>query len=119
MKDFVSFVLSPYCDDGDRKDVEKLNKVLKSFGVCVELKDFDGANILTFNYDTDVIRQKTTRNAGAKRKDLNTWKVSVAEIRARMETESADDVAKSLGISRSTLFRRLKEADEFGDETIF
>lgn len=119
MKDHISFVLSPYCSDSDHRGVEKLNTILKPLGICVELKELDRTNILTFNYDTDVLMQKATRKAGAKRKHLNTWKVSVAEIRARMETESADDVAKSLGISRSTLFRRLKEADEFGDETIF
>ena len=49
MKDHISFVLSPYCDDGDRKDVEKLNTILKPLGICVELKEFDRTNILTFN----------------------------------------------------------------------
>ena len=53
------------------------------------------------------------RKAGRKRKDLaSSHHYTVDEVKAMLETKTADEVAAELGISRSTLFRRLK--DRFG-----
>lgn len=53
-------------------------------------------------------KRKNERNAGRKAKELPE---SVERVRERMKTESAESLAKEYGISRTTLFKLLKESD--------
>ena len=79
---------------------------------------FHDTKYLSFRYDVDEIRKKAGRNAGAKYK-AGKKAMSVAEARERMEKgEKATILAKEMGISRSTFYRRYKESVENKSEYI-
>ena len=73
-------------------------------------EDINGEKSIIFDYDISDIREKLGRGAGAKPKNLND--ITAQDVRDRMASgETAEQIAKSLGITRSTLFRRLKKAE--------
>ena len=75
---------------------------------------FHDTKYLSFRYDVDEIRKKAGRNAGAKYKSGKKV-MTVAEAKERMEKgENAAILAKEIGISRSTFYRRYKESVESG-----
>jgi transcriptional regulator of acetoin/glycerol metabolism len=63
------------------------------------------------------VKKRISRNAGRKIKYVYK-ETTVAEVRTRMHTEPAEQIAKDLGLSRSTLFRKLKYAEENGNDTL-
>lgn len=93
--------------------VDDLAAVLRKIGVTVTIskpENENGKAWLTFDYDIENVEQKFSRGAGKKERYLN---VTPEEVRNRMKAgESAEAIAKDLGISRATLFRRLKNAEE-------
>lgn len=95
--------------------VSLLNSTLNRFGIDVE---FDtNLNRVRFIKTKDY-RKKVTRGAGKPRK--NTFGIlELKEVENRIEMFGADNVAKELGISRSTLFRRIKEAKNNEDDYIY
>ena len=117
MKDWITLALAIKPQESDNEGLQTLNDLLGDLGVHFVVKEWDGATLLTIDYDPDVLNRKLKRNAGAKRKYISR-SVPVAEIRSRMETETAEQIAKSLGISRPTLFRKLKYAEEWGYDYI-
>lgn len=70
-------------------------------------------------YDRQEVFRKLYRSNGRKRTRMNCIALSVEEARKRIEEETAEEVAKSLGVSRRTLFRRLAEAEERGEKYIW
>lgn len=120
MKRFT--ILHTYDDPKKDRSLQDLLHHLEHIGIKCDIKDKEreyGNYSLILEWDTNDVQQKTTRNAGAKRKHISLKDRKVEDIRKRMETESAEEVAKSLGISRATLFRKLKEAEEMEDDEIW
>ena len=70
-------------------------------------------------YERQEVFRKLYRSAGRKKTRMNCIALSVEEARKRIEEETAGEVAKSLGVSRRTLFRRLEEAEKRGDKFIY
>ena len=113
--------------DNQKKEAQKLIEdlagVLKKIGINVEVAEsMDDKNEkkwtwLVFDYDPEKVLEKFSRRAGKKEKWL-TKEISPQEVRERMAAgESAEKIAVELGISRVTLFRRLKSAEKnFFDE---
>ena len=113
--------------DNQKKEAQKLIEdlagVLKKIGINVEVSEsMDDENEkkwtwLVFDYDPEKVLEKFSRRAGKKEKWL-TKEISPQEVRERMAAgESAEKIAVELGISRVTLFRRLKSAEKnFFDE---
>lgn len=93
--------------------VEDLSEVLGKLGITVEITDGShDVKYLSFQYDVYEIRKKARRNAGAKYK-AGKKTMSVTEAKERMEKgENAAILAKEMGISRSTFYRRYKESVE-------
>lgn len=110
------------CDSTKLEDVEALRKLLDGISINCEISNRDielqsGAkipkNILSISWDDEQVKFVLSRNAGAPRKYLMK-PVSISEIRNRIGRSSADQVAKELGISKSTLYRKIKRAEESG-----
>lgn len=109
------FWLSNLPKDEDVSDMVALRRVLASVGVKMDVRSYDFGSGdmhygLSFTYDPDKVERKLTRGAGPKEKDLG-W-IQLDEVRAMMKNTSMQDVAARLGVSRTTLYRRLKKAEE-------
>lgn len=103
-----------FSQEENLKTISLLNETLNKFGIEVEMQENGSRAIFRKNED---FRTKTTRNAGKKRKLIG--KLSLSEIEERIKKSSAEEVATEMGISRSTLFRRMKEAKECREDEIF
>ena len=110
MKGSVRFFLSEDASKYKMHKVAELNEILNGIGISFEIED----QSLSIKYDTEIIWKKINRNAGSKRKYIGYFRAD--DIRRRMSFETAEEIAASLGISRSTLFRRLKKAEEQGED---
>ena len=87
--------------------------------VGVEIKTGDEM-VLIFDsekYNTAMKRNAGRISLGLKYKD-GYGKIPLAEIKARIKEVGAETVAKELGVSRRTLFYRIKEAEDNGLEDI-
>jgi transcriptional regulator of acetoin/glycerol metabolism len=94
------------------KRLEILNDILKNVGADASFeKEQSGENFLKIRYDKETIRKIKSRKAGAKSIKLKR-KISIKEV------EKWKEVAEELGVSRSTLFRRIKEAKKQGVDYI-
>lgn len=109
----LDFMLFSQPSQEEEKNIEKLNEFLTKLNATAEFHKVNEFYFLRINYDTDDIQRICSRNAGRHRVMPNDY-ISPAEIRERMKTEKAEDIALELGISRSTLFRKLKQAEECG-----
>ena len=117
MKDWIILALNSEPSEFDADRFQILNELVGGLGIKFDVVEKQNTHLLKISYDRDVVKKKVKRNAGAKRKYISR-SVPVAEIRSRMETETAEQIAKSLGISRPTLFRKLKYAEEWGYDYI-
>ena len=92
------------------KRLEILNDILKNVGADASFeKEQSGENFLKIRYDKETIRKIKSRKAGAK---------SIKEVEKWIDVTTAKEVAEELGVSRSTLFRRIKEAKKQGVDYI-
>ena len=80
-------------------------------------KEQSGENFLKIRYDKETIRKIKSRKAGAKSIKLKR-KISIKEVEKWIDVTTAKEVAEELGVSRSTLFRRIKEAKKQGVDYI-
>ena len=99
-----------------------LKETLKNIGIDVTEKD----NMIHFSWDYFEVCKKQKRNAGVRKKALANVKGSsttLSEVEALIAKLGTDETAKKLGISRATLFRRLKQSrsdrDLFEDDPYF
>ena len=105
---------------GNKEEAVKLAEALRSFGVQVKLEetkfmDDDDYYNLTFKFDESELEQRRTRNAGVKVKyHEDAYNQTYGSIKIRLDSETQEQVAKSLGMSRMTLYRKLKKAEEMG-----
>lgn len=97
-----------------RKNYDKIRQSMRDVGISFRVENGE----IYIYLSQESYQKKKNRNAGAKQKCL-TEHMTVREIRERMTAgETADQIAKRLGISRPTLFRRLKKAENEHRETL-
>lgn len=111
----LDFMLYSVPDDDEKKNLEKLNELLSKLNASAEFRKVKDYCFLRIAYDTNDVQKICSRGAGRPKKYLNSIS-TVEEVRERMKNETAEDIAESLGISRSTFFRKLKEIEKNGGE---
>ena len=116
MKEVYSFLVRKMNDN--QEEAMKLSQALKSFGIQVKFEDTsfmddDDYSKLTFIFDESEVEQKRTRNAGIKVKyNDEAYDETYGSVKRRLEAETSESVAKSLGMSRMTLYRKMKKAEQ-------
>ena len=114
-------------DNEFKDDFEKLHQLLVMLNIdCkieyVERESMSGIifedEYLMIDYDMNEVFRKLHRSLGRPKKSVSRI-MSVKEIREMMEEKNANEVAKKLGISKRTLFRRLADAGKSGTKYIF
>lgn len=116
MKEIYSFLVRKM--NSNEEEADKLAQALRRVGIQVKFEDTsfmddNDYSKLTFVFDESELEQRLTRNAGIKVKYNNeAYDETYGSIKRRLETETHDSVAKSLGMSRMTLYRKLKKAEE-------
>ena len=116
MKEVSSFIGRKMNDN--QEEAMKLSHALKAFGIQVKFEDTsfmdaDDYSKLTFIFDESEVEQKRTRNAGIKVKyNDEAYDETYGSVKRRLETETSESVAKSLGMSRMTLYRKMKKAEQ-------
>lgn len=104
--------------NNDAYEAMKLSKALENFGIQVKYEDTsfmdnDDYSKLTFIFDEYQVQQIRTRNAGIKVKyNDEAYDETYGSVLKRMETETQESVAKALGMSRMTLYRKMKKAEQ-------
>ena len=95
-----------------------MTKALAKVGVRVKLaKNSHGDSGLIIQMDTEKFRRVTQRNAGAHRKSLfldgnEVTSSGMNKVISMIQEIGMDETAKTLGVSRRTLYRRIKEYRE-------
>lgn len=103
-----------YSQEKNIESVSLLNMTLNKIGIEVQISQ----NGTCVNFiKKEECRTKLTRNAGKPRKQIGIF--SLSEIEERIQKIGAQKVAEEIGISRATLFRRIREAKMTGDDVIF
>ena len=114
-------------DNEFKDDFEKLHQLLVMLNIdCkieyVERESMSGIifedEYLMIDYDMNEVFRKLHRSLGRPKKSVSRI-MSVKEIREMMEEKNANEVAKKLGISKRTLFRRLADAEKSATKYIF
>ena len=108
----IYFILADHPGHGIDK-MPELNSILARVGVEIKFdtEPRDGYRFLSIYYSKTAADKAFCRGAGRKRKFIDV-DLTVAEVRESVRLRGADDVCAELGISRSTLFRRLRQDDE-------
>lgn len=100
----------------EENKIDELNELLEGFGVQIDLQ---AQNVYV---DEERLKQMRKRNAGRHyailRENGFLAHITKGQVRERMKSEKAEEIARKLGISRRTLFRRLKEARSDEDELL-
>lgn len=105
---------SDYTSEDARKIISNLTKV----GVNVKLQEQPyGEPFLVISMDEEVFRRVTNRYAGAQRKVLKynedeIERIAVSKVISMIKKIGVNETASILGMSRRTLYRRLKECRE-------
>ena len=113
-----SFLVRKMNDNAE--EAYKLSKALENFGIQVKFEnasfmDDDDYYNLMFVFDESELEQRRTRNAGVKVKYReDAYDQTYGSVKIRLDSETQEHVAKSLGMSRMTLYRKLKKAEELG-----
>lgn len=108
MVDFTNFWLDGI-DEKNSSKVLELNMILSYFGISFEIKErAELGTCLTIKYDTDKLNKIRTRNAGRHKKNTAKY-YKIADVIEMKKSLSENEILKTLEISRSTYYRRLKE----------
>lgn len=92
--------------------IHELIEIMEKAGISMDIDE----EYLTITYDTNDVWHSYTRNAGRHR--IESSNISVKEAEQMIRDSSAIETAKVLGISKATLYRRIKEAKESGNRYI-
>ena len=99
--------------------IKEINEIFGEIGINIEIGDLQKSGsqhkCVIINYDTLVFEEAKKRKAGRPSKRMKKL-IKTEEVCKRMENETASQVAEDLGISRETLYRKLKAAKEYGYE---
>ena len=91
-------------DDKGRSLILKLNKVLERMGGKIELVSTKHGEYLEIVFKEEEAEKFITRGAGRKEKAQG---ITIGEVADMMQKEPSEMVARWLGISVSTLYRRI------------
>jgi transcriptional regulator with PAS, ATPase and Fis domain len=111
----TSFLLKTAPNEEQTEVVSELNSILEKMGCSISLDELSDEgrafHVMRLKVNSDTAAEYNRRNAGRKPKTVagDRWGLEVGHVRQMLETKTADEVAAELGISRSTLFRRLKD----------
>ena len=92
--------------------IEKLKNILSESGIEVEYDIVK--KCLIFNYETNEVRRKQTRNAGRKRK-ADELHLTVKDVREMMGATRPEEIYNTLGISKATYYRRVAQMKQKSD----
>lgn len=106
-------------EDDFETEYEKLRELLFLLKIDCETEYENDEKYLMISYDIEKVFKKLNRSPGRKKTRMNCIALTVDEAKKRIEKETAEEVAKSLGISRRTLFRRIAEAEKRGEKYIY
>lgn len=106
-------------EEEEEKEFEKLRELLYLLKIDCHTEYEDEDKYLEINYDIHKVFKKLNRSSGRKKTRMNCIALTVEEVKERIKSETAEEVAKSLGVSRRTLFRRISEAEKHGDKYIY
>ena len=106
----------------DENEIKILNKKLEKAGIKIERHTAAEAGCYSAIFlvlDEERWERETRRNAGRKPKAIKDKdgylsSITMDEIKEKMQNMTAGEIAKELGISRRTLFRRIKLSTELG-----
>lgn len=99
-------------------DFTRICKLLARAGINLVVEEGQ----LSLDIDEPKLLRVITRNAGGSKaiKIKGEFQsIKVSDVRKLMKEYGSSIVAKELGISRATLYNRLKEADEKGFDELF
>ncbi len=120
----TSFSITIY--DAGTEEYHNAEEMLEKVGVRMEAiypDDPEHPAYLKLTIDPAAYQKAMRRNAGRKQKAVmingEFREISVAEVRQMIHEKGADETAAYLGISRRTMYNRLKEAEEIHNDTIF
>ena len=109
MKDIITFSLA---NDDHEQELKILQSLLKDTGIAASITKYSAgdktSSILSISYDIDVIRVKKKRNAG-RHYVGHVGRYTVCQIKKMQETMTNKEIAKLLGLSERSFYRRLKE----------
>lgn len=95
---------------GNTREVKAL---LERIGIHVDIKDASANCIeIKLDYDLYASMNACTRNAGRKTKDAFRALTFEDYRKRRDRGQTMDEIAEYVGLSRSTLYRRVKAAEE-------
>ena len=103
--------LDTYYQEENDETIAKLQTVLDRIGVKIETASKKRVAYISQRND---YMEKKTRNAGRHTVQSNRL-ITLEEVEELISEKNAETVAKELGISRSTLFRKMKRAREQND----
>ena len=108
---FLDLAASP--DQASLAVFEEFKEIVRSSGCHMSImtgKDGKQALILTINCET----AKNSRNAGRRKKLVaqEYWRITCGDVRKMIEEKGSEAAAEELGVSRATLFRRLKDKED-------
>lgn len=93
--------------------IDDINAAIKSCGCSISVREIGKDRLkhlcLVINYEK--AKNKNSRGAGRRKKLVTQehWLITCGEVREMVKVNGADVTAQELGISRATLFRRLKD----------
>lgn len=92
----------------------KLKDVFKMIEVEIDYHETEtGERYIDLFYDIDTSKDAIKRKSGPKEKKLTNYRTTPQDVRSRMASgESTTKIAQDLGISRATLWKRLRDAEK-------
>ncbi|MEF9941037.1 MAG: hypothetical protein RR705_04235 [Lachnospiraceae bacterium] len=123
MKEHLFFSINP--TDDTIEDIKTLQCLMMKLGINVYCKtmippslgeEIPNESSLIIEYDLDMVKEKTTRHAGRKYKLFKHYQV--LDVRNMIDAEGAQAAALQLGMSKATMYRKLKEATKWNEDYI-
>ena len=93
--------------EGDEATLERIAKLLEPYGLTFT---YHAGQRLYVCLNTAMYKERNNRGAGAPCKPHEV-EMPLDELRAEMAATSPGEVAAKYGVSRATLYRRIKEAE--------
>ena len=115
----ITFMVHRNAELYENEDLSNLQTLLEVIGASANIEsDANGYSFLNITYDEAVVKRKTTRLAGRHEKvSLN--QMTYGDLRRLRKKYTMDEIAAMAGLSKRTLYRRLKEQDLYPDDMFF